>query len=63
MFGIEPVGAHKVATTVCLESTNTYLFIVVIYVSIGMLTKGMAESSLLSKDECLTPNIDKVMPV
>ena len=28
-----------------------------------MLLKGMVESSLLFKDEPLTPNIDKVMPV
>ena len=32
-------------------------------VSIGMLLKGMVESSLLFEDEPLTPNIDKVMPV
>ena len=33
------------------------------YVSIGMLLKGTVESSLLSKDELLTQNIDKNMAV
>ena len=28
-----------------------------------MFLKGMVGSSLLFKDECLTPNIDKIMPV
>ena len=32
-------------------------------VSRGVQLKGVAESSLLSKDEPLTPNIDKVMAV
>ena len=30
---------------------------------IGVLLKGMVETSLLSEDEPLTPNIDKVMGV
>ena len=33
------------------------------FASIDMVLKGVAESSLLFKDERLTPNIDKVMPV
>ena len=40
-----------------------FFLIVVICVSNGMVLKGMAESSLLLKDECLTPNIDKVMAI
>ena len=42
---------------------NIIFFNINFYVSIGMLLKGMVESSLLFEDEPLTPNIDKVMPV
>ena len=45
-------------TTVCLG-----LIFFNLYVSIEMLLKGMVESSLLWRDEPLTPNIDKVMTV
>ena len=40
-----------------------FFCIFVFYVSIGVLLKGMIKSCLLSKDEALTPNIDKVMAV
>ena len=33
------------------------------YVSIGMMLKGMVESSLLFEDGTLTLNTDKVMPL
>ena len=45
--------------TVCLPWTNIFIF--AFYVLIGMLLKGMVESSLLSKYEPLTPNIDRVV--
>ena len=48
------------ALTDCLVST---IFIILYFVSIGMLLKGVVESSLLFKDEPLTPNIGKVTPV
>ena len=34
-----------------------------VYVLIGVLLEGVVDSSLLSEDEPLTPNIDKVMEV
>ena len=46
----------------CLFGMDFFWFFV-FYVWIGMFLKGMVESSLLFKDECLTPNIDEVMPV
>ena len=50
--------------TVCLPWTNLFLYFL-FNVSIGLLLKGMVESSLLFKDEPLTSNsnIDKVMGV
>ena len=33
------------------------------HVSIGMFSKNVTESSLLPKDESLTPNIGKVEPI
>ena len=46
--------------TVCLGSTNIFFFFQ-FYACFGILSKGMVESFLLSKDEPLTPNIDGVM--
>ena len=46
--------------TVCL---GCFFSIFIIHVLFGMLLKDMVKSSLLSKDELLTPNIDKVMGV
>ena len=37
--------------------------IIVICVSNGMFPNGMDASTLLSQDECLTPDIDEVMAV
>ena len=48
----------------CAFWTNTIFFIIsVSCVWIGMLLERVVESSLLSKYEHLTPNIDQVMPV
>ena len=47
--------------TVCLGSTNIFFSIFICYAWFGMVSKGMVESFLLSKDEPLTPNIDGVM--
>ena len=47
--------------TVGLGRTKNIYF--VIYVSIGIFLKRVAESSLPSNYECLTPNIDQVVPV
>ena len=46
--------------TVCLPWTNIFLCFH-FYVLFGVLLEGMVDSSLLSKDELLTPNIDGVM--
>ena len=40
---------------------ENFVFYFHVYASFGMLTAGMVESSLLSKDELLTPSIDGVM--
>ena len=64
-FGWEPdedteeEGGDSMHTD-CLTWTNIFC-IVIFYVSIVVLLKGMGESFLLSKDEPLTPNIDRVM--
>ena len=44
-----------------LGSTNIIFSIFIFHVTIGVFLKGMVGSSLLSEDEPLTPNIDKVM--
>ena len=49
--------------TVCLPWTNHFLYFDFFYVLTGVLLQGMVESCLLSKDELLTTNIDKVMAV
>ena len=46
--------------TVCLPWTNTFLYFRFYVLTVALL-KGMGERFLLSKDESLTPNIDKVM--
>ena len=50
-------------TTVRLGWTKFGFFYFQCYVSIGMLLKGLVESSLLFEGEPITPNIDKAMPV
>ena len=45
--------------TVCLPWTYIFFCIFIFYGLIGVLLKGMGDSSLLSKDELLTPNIDE----
>ena len=49
--------------TVCLGSKNIIFLYFDVYVTSGVSLKGVAESSLLSKDEPLTPKIDEVMAV
>ena len=69
IFKFVPLNAHlclcvivrNAQNTVCLPWTNLFEFL--FHVLIGVLLKGMVERSLLSKDEILTPNIDKVMGV
>ena len=48
--------------TICLSWTDNFLYFH-FYVLNGMSLKGMVESSLLSKDEALAPNIYKVVGV
>ena len=45
----------------CLFGVKIFFSIFMFYVSIGVLLKGVVESSLLSKDELLTPYIDGVL--
>ena len=47
----------------CLFALNNIFPIFIFYAWFGMLLKGMVQSSLLSKDEPLISNIDKVMAV
>ena len=54
------IGAKS---TVCLGSGNIFFVFSFICVTKGAQLKGVAESSLLSKNEPLTPNIDKIMAV
>ena len=51
-------------STYCLfEENKIFVIIFVICVRIGMFLKTVVESSLLSKYEHITPNIDQVMSV
>ena len=59
--GYQRHGASPVLSVWGQQDNICYFF--VICVLSGTFPKGMAEGSLLSKDECLTPNIDKVMPM
>ena len=55
---------NATTTAVCLPWTNSFFCIFMFCVSTSMSSlKGMVESSILSKDEPLTPNIDKVVGV
>ena len=44
-------------------SQEIFFCILMFCVKRGVQLKGVAKISLLSKDECLTPNIDEVMAV
>ena len=57
---VELLRTNVLFTTICLPWTNNIFCILIFHVSNGMSLKGMIESSLLSKDAPLTPNIDKV---
>ena len=57
-------GAKQPDCYYCLFGTNNIIFHCFRFnVLFDMLRKGMVESSILSKDEPLTPNIDKLMAV
>ena len=58
-----PKNGFKKLCTVCLGSKINIFLIFNFHATCGVLLKDMIESSLLSKDEPITPNIDEVMAV
>ena len=61
-LGDKTAKSRKANHPYCLFAwINIRYCIFVFYVLIGVLLKGMVESSLLSKDGLLTPDIDGVM--
>ena len=59
--GLNGSLGYVLSGTVCLGSRYNYFYIFNFYVSIGVLLKGMVESSLLSEDERLTTKFDQVV--
>ena len=57
------VGIGRFNGTVYLGSRNNFFSIIVIFVSSGMFLKDVNDRFILSKDERLTPSVDKVMAV
>ena len=51
------------SSTYCLFVVKIFFVFLYVYDTSGVYLKGVAESSVLSKDEPLTPNIDEVMAV
>ena len=62
LSGFPEIMSNPKILSACPGLIN-FVCILIFYVSIGMLLKGIVKSSPFFKNEPLTPNIDKIMGV